>query len=116
MLAKSNVTEQQWRVLRVLAEHGPQDASTVADRASLLFPSLTRTAAAMRERGLITQEQDPKDRRRQVLAIAPAGAKVIEENVDEALTIVADYKARLGPEDYDRLLTLLSRLSEPDKP
>lgn len=112
MLAASDVTEQQWRILRVLAEHGPLDASTVAERASLLLPSLTRMATGLRARGLITQQQDPNDRRRQVLGISPAGQAVIDDNLDQALAIVETYKARLGPEKYEELLDLLQTLAD----
>ena len=112
MLADSGVTEQQWRILRVLAEHGPLDASSVAERASLLFPSLTRTATSMRNRGLISQSQDPNDRRRQVLQITDEGQAVIDKNLPDALRISADYKARLGPDNYALLLELLNKLSD----
>jgi len=112
MLASSGVTEQQWRILRVLSEHGPQDAKTVAERASLLFPSLTRTATVLRGRGLITQAQDQADRRRQVLAITAAGQAVIDNNFAEASAIAAGYRAKLGDEEYAQLLTLLRRLAE----
>ncbi|MBT7906778.1 MAG: MarR family transcriptional regulator, partial [Marinovum sp.] len=32
MLSETGITEQQWRVLRVLAEYGVMDAKTLADR------------------------------------------------------------------------------------
>lgn len=112
MLSSSDVTEQQWRILRVLSEHGPQDAKTVAEKASLLFPSLTRTATVLRRRGLITQAQDQQDRRRQVLAITGAGQAVIDENLAHAVAIAQGYREKLGESDYAQLLTLLRRLSD----
>ncbi|MCR9055691.1 MAG: hypothetical protein NXI02_00005, partial [Rhodobacteraceae bacterium] len=42
MLSDCGITEQQWRILRVLEEFGPQDASSLAERACLLLPSQTR--------------------------------------------------------------------------
>jgi homoprotocatechuate degradation regulator HpaR len=110
MLAETGITEQQWRVLRVLGEHGPQDASTLADRASLLFPSLTRIAQTMRAKGLVTQTRDDTDRRRQMVAITEAGQKVIEDNADKAAQIVSGYKATLGDRKYEDLLDLLALL------
>ena len=112
MLSQSDITEQQWRILRVLEEHGASDASTVADKASLLFPSLTRIAIAMEQRGLITRSPDTSDRRRLVLKIAPEGKQVLEDNLDEALRIVETYKAKLGARDYERLLNLLQKLAD----
>lgn len=110
MLAETGITEQQWRVLRVLAEHGPLDSKTLADRASLLFPSLTRIAATLRSKGLVTQTRDTKDRRRQVVEITAAGQEIIDARSDVAEQIIADFKTRLGAEDYEKLLDLLERL------
>ena len=110
MLAESGISEQQWRVLRVLDEHGPLDASTLADRASLLFPSLTRIAQSMRKKGLISQVQDKTDRRRQVIEITDAGQKIIDDNVDHAVQIVEGFKLSIGEANYEQLLDLLALL------
>jgi homoprotocatechuate degradation regulator HpaR len=110
MLSETGITEQQWRVLRVLSEHGQLDTSTLADRASLLFPSLTRIANTMREKGLLTQTRDENDRRRQLVKITEAGQKIIDDNNDQARQIVADFKTTLGAEQYEALLDLLALL------
>lgn len=46
MLAVHDLTEQQWRVLRVLAESGAKDATQLAELAQILGPSLSRYPAA----------------------------------------------------------------------
>ncbi len=112
MLADSGLTEQQWRVLRVLMESGPIDASQLAHRAGLLAPSLTRIIQAMARQGYLTRGPDPEDRRRQVIEILPAGQRLIEDNQDEAARIAQGFRDRLGDADYDRLLALLDRLIE----
>lgn len=111
MLAESGITEQQWRILRVLAEFGPQDASTLAKRASLLLPSLTRIAQGMNSKGLISQIQNEDDRRRQMIAITEAGQSIINENEAQAASIVRDFKAKLGEARYQQLLDLLTVLN-----
>lgn len=110
MLADSDITEQQWRVLRVLTEYGPQDTSTLASRASLLFPSLTRIASSMHGRGLITQTRDKVDRRRQVIAITAVGQELIDKHTPTAIEIVDGFKETLGDKNYETLLDLLDRL------
>lgn len=110
MLSETGITEQQWRVLRVLAEYGQMDTKTLADRSSLLFPSLTRIAATLRQKGLVTQTRDDKDRRRQFIEITPAGQQIIDARASQAARIVAGFKELLGAEDYERLLDLLERL------
>ncbi len=110
MLSETDITEQQWRVLRVLAEFGILDTKTLADRSSLLFPSLTRIATTLRNKGLITQTRDDKDRRRQFIEITPKGQQIIDQNADQAARIVAGFKRTLGRKDYETLLDLLERL------
>ena len=110
MLSETGITEQQWRVLRVLSEYGSLDTTTLADRASLLFPSLTRIATTMRNKGLITQTRDEVDRRRQFIAITEAGQKIIDDRAAQAAHIVADFQSTLGDENYETLLDLLALL------
>lgn len=110
MLSETGITEQQWRVLRVLSEYGALDATTLADRSSLLFPSLTRIVSTMRNKGLITQTRDQTDRRRQFIQITDAGQKIISDRAVQTAQIVADFKTRLGPENYETLLDLLAML------
>jgi len=110
MLAETGITEQQWRVLRVLAEHGPLGSSTLANRACLLFPSLTRISQTMQKKGLITLSRDEKDKRRQTISISKAGQKIIDEKNDQAAHIVNGFKKRLGEDNYEQLLDLLAML------
>lgn len=110
MLSETEITEQQWRVLRVLSEHGSLDSSTLADRSSLLFPSLTRIATTLRKKGLITQTRSEVDRRKQFIDITEAGQKVIDDRMETASLIVEGFKAKLGEENYETLLDLLALL------
>jgi homoprotocatechuate degradation regulator HpaR len=110
MLSETGITEQQWRVLRVLIEFGRMDTKTLADRSSLLFPSLTRIVATLREKGLVTQTRDDKDRRRQFIEITPEGQRIIDERTSQAADIVTSFKKTLGEDDYEALLDLLARL------
>ena len=110
MLAETGITEQQWRVLRVLSEHGALDATTLADRSSLLFPSLTRIATTMRNKGLITQTRDNVDRRRQFIEITEDGQKIINDYSAQSAQIVAGFQNTLGNDNYEQLLDLLALL------
>ena len=110
MLSETGITEQQWRVLRVLSEHGLLDTTTLAERSSLLFPSLTRIAASMRDKGLITQTRDEIDRRRQLIEITASGQKIIDDRTSQSIQIVDDIKTKLGTDNYETLLDLLGLL------
>ncbi len=110
MLSETGITEQQWRVLRVLSEYGMLDTTTLADRSSLLFPSLTRIASTLRDKGLITQTRDEVDRRRQLIEITAEGQKIIDDRTAQTTQIVVDFKTKLGSENYETLLDLLALL------
>ena len=111
MLAGPGITEQQWRVLRVLSEYGAMDTSSLATQSALLFPSLTRIANSMREKGLLTQTRDKIDRRRQVVEITAKGQSIIDDNAGKAAEIVKQYQDTLGSEKYEQLLDLLELLT-----
>ena len=112
MLSESGITEQQWRVLRVLSESGAIEATKLADRACLLLPSLTRIVKTMLEKGYLTRTTDKEDRRRQLIAITDAGQAIINENLDRAAAISLRYTAALGEQRYEQLLDSLQALDE----
>ena len=112
MLAASGITEQQWRVLRVLHERGPLDSTTLADEACLLMPSLTRIVQSMVQKGYVTRTEHVEDRRRQTVAIASKGKAIINDNLEEATAIAARIEAALGKKRFDELLESLRRLDE----
>ena len=70
-LRENGLSDQQWRVLRVLGEHGTVETGRVAREATILGPSLTGVLARMERDGLVRRERDPADQRRTV-AQAPA--------------------------------------------
>lgn len=115
MLSESGITEQQWRVLRVLAEYGPQDTTTIARRAALLLPSLTRIAQKLRDKDLISLSRDETDKRRQTIEITPAGQEIVDANREQVARIVEGFKGRLGEENYELLLDLLDALKSGER-
>ena len=64
-----DLTEQQWRVLRVLTEHPGITAGELAERAALLKPSLSRIVGRLEERGLVDRRPGARD-----LRLAPVGS------------------------------------------
>ncbi|WP_170404997.1 homoprotocatechuate degradation operon regulator HpaR [Ruegeria arenilitoris] len=110
MLADVGVTEQQWRVLRVLDEEGPQEPTHIADRACLLLPSLTRILQKLEAKGLIRREIHPDDKRRQIVDISAKGKQIIHDNIQVTVHLAEDLRTKLGPERHEALLDLLNEL------
>ncbi|WP_430439806.1 homoprotocatechuate degradation operon regulator HpaR [Shinella sp.] len=111
ILADHDVTEQQWRVIRVLSQAGTLDATEVAEKAFILAPSLTRMLRSLEERGLITRHKDKEDGRRVLLRLAPAGQAVIDEVMPDSRRVYADIDARFGAERVEALLDMLEELA-----
>lgn len=111
MLAEHDVTEQQWRVIRVLHEAGTLDASEVAERAFILAPSLTRMIRSLEERGFLSKHKDISDGRRVLLTIAPAGEAIIREVLPDSRKIYQELEARFGRERIDLLVDMLDELA-----
>lgn len=110
MLADVGVTEQQWRVLRVLDEFGPLDPTRIADRACLLLPSLTRILQKLEDKGLIQREPDKSDGRKQVVQVTSNGSALIEANLETSMILVQQLRDRMGGDRYEALLDLLNEL------
>lgn len=112
MLAAIGVTEQQWRVLRVLEEQGATGPTELAERAALLLPSLTRILQGLEARDLIERHTVAGDRRRQKIAASTKGLALVRDNLDEAQRIADHARRVLGPERHDQLLDLLNEVAE----
>lgn len=110
MLADVGVTEQQWRVLRVLAERGTLDATEIADRSCLLMPSLTRILQTLTAKGLISRDPHPTDRRRQLVTITAQGRQMIADNLQESQRLNAWLRESFGEDKLNALLDLLNEL------
>lgn len=110
MLSKSGLTEQQWRILRVLDEFGPQDATMLAARSSLLMPSQTRILQTLTSKGLVTREPNAQDRRRQTVTITEAGRKIINDNATQSRAIAMQVEEALGKDKVRQLLDLLDEI------
>lgn len=107
-LLKAGVTEQQWRVLRVLLDDGPMDLSALSKAALLRPPSVTRILRELTERNLITRQSDPMDGRRSIVEICDSGRTLVEDTAAFTRDVLDSYAACFGA---DRLAALRSELA-----
>ena len=112
MLSDADITEQQWRVLRVLDEGGVMDPKDIAIRSCLLMPSLTRIMQNLEEKNLIVRKPHESDRRKILVEISPAGVDLIKRNAPQSNEIFAQLEEKMGTRKLDQLLDLLNDLDE----
>lgn len=108
------LSDQQWRVLRVLGEHaanpGGVETGRVAREAFLLGPSLTGVLARMERDGLLTRSRCPEDARRSVVRATAQGLALVDAL---SHTIEAHYawlESQLGAPKLAQLYALLDDL------
>ena len=113
-LREHGLSDQQWRVLRVLGEHAGDPAGVetgrVAREALLLGPSLTGVLARMERDGLISRARCPQDARRTVVRATRAGLKLV---ATLSQTIEAHYawmEEQLGKAQLAKLYVLLDQV------
>ncbi|WP_298675701.1 MarR family transcriptional regulator [uncultured Sphingomonas sp.] len=112
MLRAMDVTEQQWRVLRVLNDLGPLDPSGLSQAAQLHAPSVTRILKELVDRELVVREHDSHDRRRSIVTLSDKGATLIHTTVDHTIATLEIYRARFGAERLEALAAELRALAE----
>ncbi|MGY8907828.1 homoprotocatechuate degradation operon regulator HpaR [Candidatus Njordibacter sp. Uisw_056] len=112
VLKNHDVTDQQWRVLRVLHENGVMDAKELAKSACVLAPSLTRIIKHLEQKNMLTRCADGKDGRRVLLAILPSGAALIESVTPEVQVIYQGLNDKYGAQKMSDLLDLLHDVVE----
>ncbi len=115
-LREHGLSDQQWRVLRVLGEHADEpggiETGRVANEAYLLGPSLTGVLARMERDGLIERQRCPQDARRTVVRATAAGLAKVQAL---SQTIEAHYswmEQRLGKARLTALYDLLDQVIE----
>jgi homoprotocatechuate degradation regulator HpaR len=113
-LREHGLSDQQWRVLRVLGEHahesGGVETGRVATEAFLLGPSLTGVLARMERDGLIERQRCPQDARRTVVratALGLAKVQALSQTIEAHYSWMAEH---LGSSQLTALYDLLDQL------
>lgn len=111
-LRSRGVTEQQWRILRALAHHGPLEVTALAEATFLLAPSLSRILPDLEARGLISRRQMDSDLRRAQVSLEPKGLRLIAAHAPDSEDAYDSIARSFGQERLDLLFRLLRELEE----
>ncbi len=121
-LRAHGLSDQQWRVLRVLAEAAHADGletGQLAREAHILGPSLTGVLARMERDGLIRRARRQDDARRSVVQATEAALALVASLSSVIVTQYADIEVHMGREKMAQLYRLLDELialQEPEHP
>jgi homoprotocatechuate degradation regulator HpaR len=115
-LREHGLSDQQWRVLRVLGEHGMVETGRVAREAFILGPSLTGVLARMERDGLIRRARDPADQRRTVVEATAKGTRMVQQLSRSIEDHYAWMEKSLGKQKLSQLYVLLDEVIELEQP
>jgi homoprotocatechuate degradation regulator HpaR len=111
-LREHALSDQQWRVLRVLGENGTVETGRVAREAFILGPSLTGVLNRMERDGLITRVRDPVDQRRTVVQATERGHALVNTLSTTIETHYQWMEQTLGKDKLAQLYALLDAVIE----
>ena len=110
LLNDAGVTEQQWRVIRALLEHGSMEPREICDICCLSSPSLAGILARMDELGLVLRERFANDQRRVSVSVSSKGVELASQLAPRIEATYKELEAVIGPTfalDLYRTLDLL---------
>jgi homoprotocatechuate degradation regulator HpaR len=104
------VTEQQWRILRVLDNVERIEMLGLATASCILAPSLSRILCEMEKKDLIIRKTGESDMRRVFVSITALGRELTRAGSVRANLIYRNITERFGAERLSRLHQLLADL------
>ncbi len=104
------LTEQQWRILRVLGEREELEQWEISDSCQILSPSLAGVLARMEDQGVIHRSRMPEDHRRVIVRLSPEGAKLYATVVPLIQAQYEKLEEALGPKLIDDLYRIVDKL------
>lgn len=108
------LTEQQWRVLRVLWEHEQIAFSALAEQTLIPPPSLVGVIDRLERQALVARRRSETDRRNVFVASTGAGKALhqrVRPRVDAAY---AELRSSISEAEWQQLLLSLERIAATD--
>ncbi len=113
ILHAHGVTEQQWRILRALAESAPQalEPRQICDACTISSPSLAGVLARMDELGLVARRRVDRDHRRVLVSLTRRSRALVRRIAPLVEREYAALEAAVGAALVREAYAVLDRLS-----
>jgi DNA-binding MarR family transcriptional regulator len=109
-LAHHDLRLAHFALLGALADFGPLAQRELAERLDLNQSHLVGYVDDIEGRGLVRRDRDPEDRRRQRVALTPAGRALLGELQEVARRSQAEFLQALSEPERRTLIELLRRV------
>lgn len=108
----AGITEQQWRIICLLAENTTLDFQDLSDRACILRPSLTGVLNRLERAGLLQRLRPSNDQRRVFLRLTAAGKQLYSQTQPLVTAGQQQLSQDFGQDKLQQLQQLLHELRQ----
>jgi homoprotocatechuate degradation regulator HpaR len=109
-LNKHELTEQQWRVIRILRQQGELESHQLAQLACILKPSMTGVLTRLERDGLVRRQKSSQDQRRVFVGLTERGQQCFVSMSEGMESNYLKIEEQFGSEKMEQLLALLNEL------
>jgi homoprotocatechuate degradation regulator HpaR len=114
LLNEAGLTEQQWRVIRVLQDHGEMEFRELSQMCCIQPPSLTGILTRLEREVLVRRKRSATDQRRLHISLTRKGVarfKALSEQIEANYRLL---EKQLGRSRFRILMEVLAELSDLD--
>lgn len=104
------LTEQQWRILRVVSDHDRLEQHEISSLCQISGPSLSNILSRLEEVGYVTRERSREDQRKVFVALAGKGHALVREVAPSVDACYRDLERVVGVDLMASLIVVLDRL------
>lgn len=112
VLNAHSLTEQQWRVIRILHQHGVLECHRLAELACILAPSMSGVLKRLERDGMVTRRKSFADRRKVFFELTEQGGQTFTELNGEMDVYYDRVLSRFGSEKTSLLISLLEQMRD----
>ncbi|MCO7568214.1 homoprotocatechuate degradation operon regulator HpaR [Pseudomonas sp. S 311-6] len=107
-----DLTEQQWRVIRILRQQGELESHQLAELACILKPSMSGVLKRLERDGIVTRRKSPEDQRRVFISLTVKGQQAFLAMSEEMGRNYEKILSQFGEEKLEQLMQLLDDMKK----
>lgn len=115
ILIENDLTEQQWRIMRILDTEGPLDFSTLSKESCILSPSLTGIINRLEKQDYVFKKKSLHDGRQCYIHLTEKAQLLVARLHPQIESQYILLKQHFGKDKYQKLSQLLDELTQLSK-
>ncbi|MDR8105009.1 homoprotocatechuate degradation operon regulator HpaR [Burkholderia cenocepacia] len=110
LLTEHGLTEQQWRVIRAVHEHGPMEPRQISDICTISSPSMAGVLARMEALQLVIKERFPDDQRRVLVSLTSTSIDLVAQISEDLEARYKQLESQVGRDVVTRVYEAVDAL------